>query len=439
MFSRTTSVSMQRGVEAAGPETTGAACGLDFGTSNSTLGVYDAAGPRLVALEGDHVAVPSAVFFGAEADTALLIGRAAVAAYTEGASGRLLRSLKSILGSALIDEQTAVYRRRIRFSEVIGLFLQELKRRAEASRDAPLEAVVMGRPVHFVDDDAQADAHAEETLRTVARSVGFRDVSFQYEPVAAALDFERRHVSGESVAIVADIGGGTSDFTVVRLSGGTGRQERGGDILANDGIRVGGTDFDRQLSMNAFMPAFGYRSPMKRGDIEVPSAPYWDLSTWSSVHQLYDPRRLAELREVRFDAREPALIDRLMHVVEARRGHSVLIAVEDAKIALSDSERVETPLAWVAADLEVGTTRAAFEAAGASLCGRLGATARACVADAGLVPDDIDFVFFTGGTSQVPSVRRAILAPFGNATAVDGDRFGAVGLGLAIEARRRYG
>ncbi|MGV6872417.1 Hsp70 family protein [Pseudochelatococcus sp. B33] len=431
---------MQRDADRSGRATPRLACGLDFGTSNSTLGVYGASGPCLIALEANHAAVPSAVFFGADADTALLIGRAAVSAYTEGFNGRLMRSLKSILGSALIDEHTAVYRRRIRFSEVIGLFLAELKRRAEAAQNVSLDAVVLGRPVHFVDDDAKADDHAEETLRTVAKAIGFGEVSFQYEPVAAALDFERRHVSGEKVAIVADIGGGTSDFTVVRLTGGAQQQEeRGGDILANDGVRLGGTDFDRQLSMNAFMPGFGYRSLMKRGDIEVPSAPYWDLSTWSSVHQLYEARRMAELREVRFGAREPALVDRLMHVVETRRGHSVLIAVEEAKIALSDRERVETRLSWVAPDFGIESTRAGFDTFTGALRARLGATARACVASAGLSPDDIDFVFFTGGTSLIPAVRSAILSPFANATAIDGDRFGAVGAGLAIEARRRYG
>ncbi len=433
-------MSIRHNAERAGPPVSRLACGLDFGTSNSTLGVHGPAGPRLIALEAGHATVPSAVFFGAEAQSALLIGRAAVTAYTEGVTGRLMRSLKSILGSSLIEERTAVYRRRIRFSEVIGLFLTELKRRAEETEAAPLEAVVLGRPVHFVDDDAQADDHAEETLRGVARAIGFRDVSFQYEPVAAALDFERRHVSGEKIAIIADIGGGTSDFTVVRLGrGAQSSAEREGDILANDGVRLGGTDFDRQLSMNAFMPGFGYRTLMKRGDIEVPSAPYWDLSTWSSVHQLYDPRRMDELREVRFDAREPALIERLMQVVDTRRGHSVLIAVEEAKIALSDREDVRTPMAWVEPDLAIGATRAAFDAFTGPLCARLAATARACVANAGLTPADIDFVFFTGGTSLIPGVRGAILSPFDNASAIDGDRFGAVGLGLAIEAQRRYG
>ncbi|MFT0891543.1 Hsp70 family protein [Pseudochelatococcus sp. G4_1912] len=416
------------------------ACGLDFGTSNSTLGVYDIAGPRLVPLEGHHLAVPSAVFFGVEAETAFLIGREAVSSYIDGVSGRLMRSLKSILGSTLIDERTAVYRRRLKFSEVIGLYVAELKKRAESAQDGALEQVVMGRPVHFVDNDADADLHAENTLRDIAHSIGFRDVSFQYEPVAAALDFERQHVSGEKVAIVADIGGGTSDFTVVRLGRrGAARDERASDILANDGVRLGGTDYDRHLSMHAFMPIFGYRTLMKRGDIEVPSSAYWDLSTWSSVHTLYDPKRLLELKDVRFEAQQPALIERLMQVIEARRGHSVLIEVEGAKIALSDHASTDVSLDWLERELRLTATREGFEACAQTLFDKLKQTANTCVRTAGLQNTDIDFVFFTGGTSQIPSVRAAILSQFDNATAIDGDRFGAVGLGLAIEAQRRYG
>ena len=416
------------------------ACGLDFGTSNSTLGVYDDAGPRLIPLEGDHLTVPSAVFFGVEAQTAFLIGRTAVSSYIDDVGGRLMRSLKSILGSTLIDERTSVYRRRLKFSEVIGLYIAELKQRAENAQGGPLERVVMGRPVHFVDNDADADQYAENTLRDVARAVGFRDISFQYEPVAAALAFERQHVSGEKIALIADIGGGTSDFTVVRLNGDVQAcDERKSDILANDGVRLGGTDFDRQLSMQTFMPAFGYRTLMKRGDIEVPSAPFWDLSTWSSVHTLYDPKRLSELKDVRFEAQQPALIERLMQVIEMRRGHSILIEVEKAKITLSDQKVATTSLHWLAPELSVSATCEGFEDCAQPLLDKLKQTAHACVRTAGLMNTSIDFVFFTGGTSQIPSVRAGILSQFENAIAVDGDRFGAVGLGLAIEAKRRYG
>ena len=139
-------------------------CGLDFGTSNSTIAIPRAAGPSLVPLEGDHLTIPSAVFFGFDAEHAFLIGRAGVSAYVDGVQGRLLRSLKSILGSPLIDEKTPVYRKRLAFSEIIRLYVAELKRRAEAQCGDGLDHVVMGRPVHFVNEDAGGDAHAEASL-----------------------------------------------------------------------------------------------------------------------------------------------------------------------------------------------------------------------------------------------------------------------------------
>jgi len=415
------------------------ACGLDFGTSNSTLGTFVDGHPALLPLESGNLTVPSAVFFGVEREEEFLIGRAATSAYVDGAGGRLMRSLKSILGSSLIEEKTQIYRRRISFSEVISRFIAELKRRAESVIDSEIGYVVHGRPVHFVDNDAEADRNAENTLTQIAKAVGFKEVTFQYEPVAAAYDFERQ-IDAEKIALIADIGGGTSDFTVVRLSNRRlNRSDRAADILSNDGLRLGGTDYDRYLSMAEFMPAFGYRTLQKRGDIDVPVGPFWDLSTWSSVHHLYTPKRMAEIRSIRYAARQPELLDRLVHVVEQRRGHSVLIEVENTKILLSDSNQAVSTLDWVEKGLSVAATRERFEASTRPFYDRLKQTSLACVANAGLVAADIDVVFFTGGTSSIPSVRQAILANFGNASTVDGDRFGSVGLGLAIEARNRYG
>jgi hypothetical chaperone protein len=293
--------------------------------------------------------------------------------------------------------------------------------------------------VHFVDNDDEADRHAETALRAIATKVGFKEISFQYEPVAAAFDFERQ-IDRERVALIADIGGGTSDFTVVRLSPARHRvEDREADILANDGLRLGGTDYDRYLSMAAFMPALGHRTMQKRGDVEVPSGPYWDLSTWSSVHHLYDPKRLGELKSIRYAAEQPEFLTRLIRVVEQKAAHSVLIEVEAAKIDLSDSSEHESNLDWIEPNLKVFSTRGMFEQVTQKLYDRLKSISLACVKNAGLAPSDLSAVFFTGGTSLVPSVRRAIAENFPDAEMVDGDRFGSVGLGLAIEAKRRYG
>ena len=312
-----------------------AACGLDFGTSNTTLGLVTEGRPALLRLEGDHVTIPSAIFFPPGGTP--LVGRAAMAEYVEGTPGRLMRSLKSVLGSSLLEETTPVGRERIRFRDVIARYLFAVKTRAEAQAGTAIDTVVHGRPVHFVDGDPEGDARAEDALREIAQSIGFRHVSFQYEPIAAALDYEQQ-VTGEEIALIADIGGGTSDFSIVRLSPERHTKvDRSGDILANDGVRIGGTDFDRRLSLGTVMPLFGLGSPMNRGDLDVPSGYFHDLATWSSINRLYNAKTLREIEEVRRDARRPDLIARLYTVVEAERGHSLAMEVEGAKIAASDA------------------------------------------------------------------------------------------------------
>jgi len=149
---------------------------------------------------------------------------------------------------------------------------------------------------------------AEQTLREIAREIGFDQVSFQFEPIAAALDYERQ-ISSEEIALIADIGGGTSDFSIVRLGPGRhGSADRASDILANDGVRIGGTDFDRQLSLGVVMPLFGFGSAMKRAGLEVPSRYFHDLATWSNINRMYETSVTAELRQVRREAREPDLL-----------------------------------------------------------------------------------------------------------------------------------
>ena len=226
---------------------------------------------------------------------------------------------------------------------MIAYYLGAVKRRAEQATGRELRDVVHGRPVHFVDNAPDADRKAEQTLREIAREVGFDDVTFQFEPIAAALDYERQ-IATEEVALIADIGGGTSDFSIVRLGPQRhGKADRAADILANDGVRIGGTDFDRQLSLGVVMPLFGFGSPMKRAGLDVPSSYFHDLATWSNINRMYEPRVIADIRQVRQEASEPELLDRLMRVVEEQRGHTLAMEVEDAKIALSDKRQAEHP------------------------------------------------------------------------------------------------
>jgi hypothetical chaperone protein len=412
-------------------------CGLDFGTSNTTLGTIEGRAPVLVALEAAQTTIPSAMFY--ETDGGVLIGRRAVEAYVEGAPGRLMRSLKSVLGTSLIDETTRLGRARVSFRDVIAYYLGAVKRRAEQATGRELRDVVHGRPVHFVDNAPDADRKAEQTLRTIARGIGFDEVTFQFEPIAAALAYERQ-ITSEEVALIADIGGGTSDFSIVRLGPERhGKADRAADILANDGVRVGGTDFDRQLSLGVVMPLFGFRSAMKRAGLEVPSRYYHDLATWSNINRMYEPKVLAELRQVRQEAREPALLDRLVRVVDEQRGHTLAMDIEGAKIALSDAGEASIPLQWVAPGLKAAISRTDLVDHTAQLAQRIAARIALCLAQAQVSAERIDAVFLTGGSVRLAHVRQAITTALPAARVVDGDTFGAVGKGLTIEALRRYG
>jgi len=412
-------------------------CGLDFGTSNTTLGTIEDGAPVLAALENGQTAIPSAIFF--EADGAILIGRKAVDAYVDGVPGRLMRSLKSVLGTALIEETTRLGRERTSFRDVIAYYLGLVKRRAEQSTGRELRHVVHGRPVHFVDNAPDADRKAEQVLREIAGEIGFDEVTFQFEPIAAALDYERQ-ISAEEIALIADIGGGTSDFSIVRLGPDRhGKADRSADILANDGVRIGGTDFDRQLSLGVVMPLFGFGSPMKRAGLDVPSRYFHDLATWSNINRMYEPKVMAELRQVRQEASDPELLERLLRVVEEQRGHTLAMEVEEAKILLSDARKADISLQWVAPGLAAAISRPDLVSHTKQLAERIAARIKLCLTQAQLSAADIDAVFLTGGSVRLAHVRKAITKAVPSARIVEGDIFGAVGKGLTLEALRRYG
>ena len=384
------------------------ACGLDFGTSNSAIGVARDRTAALAPIEADSTLMPSAVFFDYEARGRVLFGNEAIAAYIGQTEGRLMRALKSILGSPLIDEETVLGGRKVPLRQVVEIFVRQLKHKAEAFAGQEITAVVHGRPVRFVDDDDKADARAQAVLEEIARRVGFRDVAFVYEPLAAAHHYEQT-VQSEELVLIADIGGGTSDFSVVRVGPQhRGRADRSRDVLASCGVRVGGTDFDTALSLAAVMPLLGLGTQLVEKDLPMPNALYHQLATWATINFAYTYKNEREVSELVSIACEPEKVDRLLKVVRHRLGHRLAFAVEDAKIALSAEERVAMPLAFLEAGLSAPATRADFDRAIDARIDRLHKAAGDCIRLAGLKPAAIDTIFLTGGSSRVPAVRAAI-------------------------------
>ena len=312
------------------------ACGIDFGTSNSTVGWWRPDVDPLIALEGDQPTLPSVVFFNLE-ERRPVYGRQALDEYLEGYEGRLMRSLKSLLGSKLLKSETTVLGSAMPFKDILGLFLGTLKQRAEAAAGRPFEEVVLGRPVFFVDDDPQADREASETLAGAARKIGFGEVSFQYEPIAAAFDYESR-IQREERVLIVDIGGGTSDFSLVRLSPERRAvDDRQADILATGGVHIGGTDFDRAISIDRVMPLLGrgteLRKAMGPGTSPTPNAIFNDLATWEKITFVYTPQNRRMTADMVRLAEEPAKLSRLARVLDDELAHDLAFAVERGKIA----------------------------------------------------------------------------------------------------------
>lgn len=413
------------------------ALGIDFGTSNSTVGWWRPDCEPLIVLEDAKVTLPSVIFFNTE-ERRPAFGRQALNEYLEGYEGRLMRSLKSLLGSPLLKSETTVLGSALPFKDLLGIFIGELKKRAEAAADRPFEQVVLGRPVFFVDDDPEADREAQDTLVAVAHKLGFKDVSFQYEPIAAAFDYERE-IRREELVLIVDIGGGTSDFSLVRLS--PARRDvadRQGDILATGGVHIGGTDFDKQLSLAGVMPLFGYGSRMK-SDALMPTSVHLNLATWHTINAVYAQKSQLALKNMRYDIVDTTGIDRLFRLIEQRAGHWLAMQVEDSKIELTEALERPIDLGRVEPGLVAPLDRAGFEEAVGPLLERIRASVTAMLAQAGVALEQVDTLFFTGGSSGIPALRRCVADLLPNARHVEGNAFGSIGSGLAIEARKRYG
>ncbi|RYF07390.1 MAG: Hsp70 family protein [Comamonadaceae bacterium] len=411
---------------------TGSTLGIDFGTSNSAAAIRLRAGDKatLLPLEPGNPVIPTALFFNSETNQTHY-GRDAVRQYLEGFDGRLMRSLKSLLGSALLQDQTSVHNKLVSYQDIIAMFLRRLADSVHRELGGMPERVVIGRPVHFVDADTARDQLAEDALRAAAAQAGFANVDFQLEPIAAALDYEQR-LGGETLVLVVDIGGGTSDFTVVRL--GPQRMnihDRTKDVLSTSGVHIGGTDFDRKLNLEQVMPLLGFRHRGPHGR-EVPSRVFFDLATWHLIPWQYSAKSMRDALQLRGDYLQPVLHQRLMRVLDERWGHRLANEVEQAKIAASQrGASVPIALDWLDEELQVAITPEDLaQHLHASLV-QVAACAQECVRLAGVTHGDIGAIYLTGGSSALQALREALAQAFPGTPQVEGDLFGGVATGLA--------
>jgi hypothetical chaperone protein len=413
-------------------------CAIDFGTSNSAVAVPVGGALKLAPVEGAYTTLPTSVFFNTDENTREF-GRAALAAYIDGFDGRLMRSMKSILGSPLAENSTDLGDgSAIKYTDVIAIFVEHLKRSAETSAGGTIHRAVLGRPVFFVDDDPRADQMAQQQLEAAARSVGLREIHFQYEPIAAAFDYES-HLTEEGLVLVADIGGGTSDFSLVRVGPERmKRDERKDDVLAHHGVHVAGTDFDRRVELATILRELGYQTLDPEGR-EIPNRIYFDLATWHLINTVYAPKRVSELALMRHLFTDVKHHDRLMRVVDRRLGHALAAHAEEAKIGVAAGGETVIDLDEVEDDLRLAFDEVQLIKAGHDETVRIVQAARDTVQAAGVATRDVNAIYFTGGSTGLAFLSGALAAAFPDAKAVFGDRLASVATGLGIHARRLFG
>jgi hypothetical chaperone protein len=402
--------------------------GVDFGTSNTSAAVLDEGRPRLIELEPGRVSVPTAIFldFGAKR---MLFGTEAVEALVAGREGRFLRAIKRVLGTPLMRETRQLLNRRMTLVELVAEVLSRVRTRAEAETGATLTGVLAGRPVIF-HAEPDRDAQAAVDLAEAYRLAGFEDVEWMAEPVAAA----RACGVEEGLGLVVDIGGGTSDFTLFQAEGGRQR------VLASEGVRLGGTDADRTLSLAHAMPLLGLGTRIK-AEIgtamhDVPVAPYHELATWERIGFLQTPEMAREAARMRRLAEQPERLGRLHAVLESGLGFDLAFAVEAGKIEANggagriDLDVLDRGLGEPLSAERLGRDLGPFSQAVAE-------GARRAVAKAGVAPKDVTHVVHVGGSSLLGPVRAAMAGLFPKARPVETAAFTAVAEGLALAAGER--
>ncbi len=417
-------------------------CGIDFGTSNSSASISTPS-VSLINLEEDSPIIPSAIFFGEEGKK-ISFGNHATKHYMAGESGRYMRSIKRILGTPLMSSTTNIFGKQTSFKQILGYFLKNIKDQIDNAANSDVTNVVMGRPVHFKDNDHKADTKAQEELSLIAKMVGFRHVEFQFEPIAAAFSHEQS-IKDEQLACVIDIGGGTSDFTIIKLGQKLiNKPSRKDDILANTGVRIGGNDFDKNLSLSSFMPEFGKGSLWGGATkvnpiLEVPTSQYFDLSEWSSINNLYNHKTISIIKNVLSQSLEPQKYSRLLSIIEQEKGHALLGIVEDSKIELTNKNMITSKLNSVIKDLSIQINKDIFEQAIGNNIQKIITSINECIKLAQTTADDIKIIVLTGGSTEIPYIKQSIKSIFPNAEISQKNKLSSVGLGLGYDSARIFG
>lgn len=413
---------------------------IDFGTSNSLLAAADASGltPPIAIDPGaiDPTVLRSVLY--APGPNKWYFGAKAIDAYSEhSAEGRIFRSVKKYLPDSAFGG-TGVHGRYYNLSELVGVFLREMRERANAHFGQDVTSVVLGRPAAF-SLEASDDLLAQNRLEAAAKIAGFKHVAFCPEPVAAAYEF-RHQLTERKTVLIADFGGGTSDFTVLRMDqNGFGDK----DVLAIGGVSIAGDRFDGSIMRHMICPHFGsdviYKLPMGSVELRIPqhlvnrmcSPPDVSFLARKDILQLLKDAQKWSLGE-----HDKQRMDRLFVLVEEHLGYKLFRAIEQTKIRLSDAPKDEFRFDHPGIDVTEEIFNADFKAFSQDNVDKIVQSMDDTMKKAGLTYDQVDIVCCTGGTAKLPALSQELAKRFGATKLRQHSHFHAVCTGLAERARQ---
>lgn len=413
--------------------------GLDLGTTNSAIAVTEDGSPVRLARHRHDAGLTEtfrSLLYFRHGEKPVGGPRAIDRYLASDGDGRLVQSMKSYLADASF-QATNIFNRTTTLQDLLATLLRELRASAEADLGPIGSRVVVGRPVHFASERNEDDEKlATGRLMQALAAAGFTEVELEYEPVAAAHFYETT-LDHDELVLIADFGGGTSDFSLVRV--GPGQKGRGPErILGSDGVGIAGDALDARLMHHLVAPRLGmgatYKSQMGDKDLPVPVWIYARLLRWHHLSFLKSKKNLEMLEGILAQTRDTGPLRGLLHVIQDDLGYHLYRAIERTKVALSSAEEATFTFADDELHIEAKVTRAEFDTWIAEDLSTMATCVDGLLARAGVDRKDVDQVFLTGGSSFVPAVRRIFEERFGASRLRSGGELVSVASGLALRA-----
>ncbi len=408
--------------------------GIDFGTTNSALAIYD---EEANAITGTII-IPSLIYFyqqaGREGAANYVVGEEAIAAYlNDGMKGRFIKSVKQILSKSSFSE-TRIQNKKYSASDLVSLILKELKSRADQLTGADCRKAVIGRPVFFDDDDVKKDTLAQTRLSKAAQIAGFEEVRFQFEPIGAAFAYEKGLTKRENV-LVADLGGGTTDFTYLVLDPAkVGSKDRKNDMMASGGVYIGGDSFDSAFMWEKGTPYFGKYTQYEATPgkvLTVPKSLFANICSWEQMNFFNGLRIKKEIEDYYYFSGNDRLFKNLITLIENNLGYSVFQSIEKTKIDLSDKDYTRFSYQNMGIEIDEEIPLPVYEQIISRDVNKIADYLDSFMLQHNITPTDIDSLFLTGGTSMVSSIQKLFKSKFPHVNLNSGDNFQSVAKGLA--------